>query len=327
MAMSILTAALDLVLPQPCAGCATSGELLCPACSARLTGPARLCLPSPVLSGLPPPWAVAPYSGPVRELIVAHKEHGLSALARPLGAALARAAVTAAGDLGRPVLLVPVPSSRASVRRRGRDPTLAITHEAAREYMRAAARESTGTTRESRKATARESTGAAWECTGTTRESRGAAVRGSPEAATSESTGAAARESTGAAAREKMRTAAREAARKTLFRAIRSACHPTQNARLAGDRGTPVVCVQALQHRRRVADQAGLNASDRAANLAGALQARFDLRGQRVIVVDDVITTGATLAEAARALRAAGAEVPAAAVIAATSRRSPLTHS
>lgn len=341
MAMSILTAALDLVLPQPCAGCATSGELLCPACSARLAGPARLCLPSPVLSGLPPPWAVAPYSGPVRQLIVAHKEHGLSALARPLGVALARAAVTAAGDLGRPVLLVPVPSSRASVRRRGRDPTLAITHEAAREYMRAAARESPGTTRETREAAARESPGAAraspraaaCECTETTRESPGAATWGCTRAATwgctgttRESTGTA-WESRGATAWEKMRTAAREAARKTVLHAIRSACHPTQNARLAGDRGAPVVCVQALQHRRRVADQAGLNASDRAANLAGALQARFDLRGQRVIVVDDVITTGATLAEAARALRAAGAEVPAAAVIAATSRRSSRTHS
>jgi predicted amidophosphoribosyltransferase len=70
-----------------------------------------------------------------------------------------------------------------------------------------------------------------------------------------------------------------------------------------------------------VADQADLTAADRAANLSGALRARFDLRGSRVIVVDDVITTGATLAEAARALRAAGADVRAAAVVAATARR------
>jgi predicted amidophosphoribosyltransferase len=81
-----------------------------------------------------------------------------------------------------------------------------------------------------------------------------------------------------------------------------------------------VSCAQALQHRRRVADQAGLTATARSTNLTGALQARLDLRGVRVIVVDDVVTTGATLTEAARALRDAGAEVPAAAVIATTER-------
>lgn len=80
--------------------------------------------------------------------------------------------------------------------------------------------------------------------------------------------------------------------------------------------------MRALRHRRRVADQAGLTATDRVLNLTGAMQSRLDLRGWRVIVVDDVITTGATLTEAARALREAGAEVPVCAVIAATQRRS-----
>ena len=71
---------------------------------------------------------------------------------------------------------------------------------------------------------------------------------------------------------------------------------------------------------RRVADQSGLDAAGRSANLAGALRASSDLSGVPVVVVDDVVTTGATLVEAARALRDAGALVRGAAVVAATQR-------
>lgn len=85
-----------------------------------------------------------------------------------------------------------------------------------------------------------------------------------------------------------------------------------------------VTVVAALRHVRRVADQAGLDARGRAANLAGALAVRREaqprLEGRPVVLVDDVLTTGATLAEAARALSSAGVSVCAGAVLAATPR-------
>lgn len=71
---------------------------------------------------------------------------------------------------------------------------------------------------------------------------------------------------------------------------------------------------------REPADSAGLDARSRAANLTGAMRAA-DGRGRRAVLVDDVLTTGATLTEAARALTAAGWSVGGAVVLAATARR------
>ncbi|MFH8250780.1 ComF family protein [Microbacterium sp. B2969] len=78
---------------------------------------------------------------------------------------------------------------------------------------------------------------------------------------------------------------------------------------------------------RRTADQRGLDRDARRRNVARSLVATQPPRPVRAVVIDDVVTTGATLAEAARALRAAGVEVVGAAVVAATPRLSVIGKS
>lgn len=206
---------LDLVLPRDCAGCGAAGATLCGRCADRLRRPAFSHRPTPAPAGLPPLSAVAAYDGPVRSVLLAHKERGRVALAVPLGEALA----AAVRPYGPGAVLVPVPSAAAVVRARG--------HDHARRLAAVAAR------------------------------------------------------------RLGQRTAA--------------------------------VLVQS----RPVQDQAGLGAAARARNLHGALVARRRLDGVDVVVVDDLVTTGATVVEAARALTAAGARVRGAAAVAVTLRRTP----
>jgi predicted amidophosphoribosyltransferase len=91
--------------------------------------------------------------------------------------------------------------------------------------------------------------------------------------------------------------------------------------------GSEVEVLPIVRIVRGTADQAGLDARERAANLHGALalpdRLARQVRGRAVVVADDVITTGASIDETARALRAAGADVRCAAVVAATRRRRP----
>ncbi|HVM27016.1 MAG TPA: phosphoribosyltransferase family protein [Mycobacteriales bacterium] len=209
--LELAEALLDLVLPRRCAGCAEPGCGLCPACREVLTAPAL----GRVADGprrLPPLAAAAPYGGAVRGVLLAHKEHGRLALARPLGTALAGAVAALGPSPG--AVLVPVPSSASAVRTRGHDHSRRLASAAARRL------------------------------------------------------------------------------------------------------GLPARPL--LRQSRAVADSAGLGAAERAENLRGALVARRPLHGVTALVVDDVVTTGSTLREAVRALRAAGAVVPGVAVVALT---------
>lgn len=218
----MLAALLDLAVPRRCAGCACPGSLVCPSCRAALAGQPVAHSPWPRPPGLPPLTAVAAYDGPVRALLIAHKERGRLGLTPVLGAAVASAA---AGH--QPQVLVPVPSSAAARRARGFDHTLRL-------------------------------------------------------------------------------------------------------ARAAAANLRDVGVVPLLAVRRAVADSAGLSAAQRSHNLTGAFAADPRLlpllQGRRVVVVDDLVTTGASLVEAARALGAAGIPVAGAAAVAATLRSSPASH-
>jgi predicted amidophosphoribosyltransferase len=92
-------------------------------------------------------------------------------------------------------------------------------------------------------------------------------------------------------------------------------------AEVAPQNGLDVLPALRLPGRGR--DSAGLSAAQRSANLTHRMRAIPVLSDRPVLIVDDIVTTGATLTEASRALQAAGWRVSGAAVIAATKLRRP----
>ena len=138
----------DLVLPRSCAGCGHPGTGWCPDCVAELSASVwdrpRAVLPTPTPPGLPPVVACGPYSGILRRLVVAYKDSGVHPI-RGVLAPLLASSLTALGQSlvapsdrrqrtgrqpgevsGHPILLVPAPSSRSSIRVRGGHPVAAL---------------------------------------------------------------------------------------------------------------------------------------------------------------------------------------------------------
>jgi len=128
----MIDAWLDLVHGGGCVGCARPGRSLCRDCERELPSRGEPVRPTPCPPGLAACFAGGEYDGPLRAMILAHKEHGTFSLATPLGHVLAAAAQVAL-DPGVVTLLVPVPSRPAVVRSRGHDPVRRMARAAARQ--------------------------------------------------------------------------------------------------------------------------------------------------------------------------------------------------
>jgi predicted amidophosphoribosyltransferase len=125
-----LDAVADLLLPRRCAGCGAAATRWCLGCAAHFAEP----LPERVLVDGTRVWSASRYEGVVREAVNAWKDRERPDVTEPFALALARAYVRGAPDADA---LVPVPSSGAARRRRGRAPVDDLARRAARQLSRA----------------------------------------------------------------------------------------------------------------------------------------------------------------------------------------------
>jgi predicted amidophosphoribosyltransferase len=117
----------DLVWPASCASCGVAGRVLCPRCALDVLAQADLRPhePTPPPHGFPPTVTWGGYGGALRRLVVAHKDEDRTDVTDVLAALLGEVVEAVVEELEDPVL-VPMPSSPASRRARGREPLLDI---------------------------------------------------------------------------------------------------------------------------------------------------------------------------------------------------------
>lgn len=115
---------LDVVMPRGCAGCGIADEVLCDRCLAWFSAVDRPV--SSVVSASGAVWCAGWYRGPVRRAVLAWKDHRDEEVGRDLGALIGALASRAAPGMPPQVLVVPLPSSRPSLMRRGRWQTLEL---------------------------------------------------------------------------------------------------------------------------------------------------------------------------------------------------------
>jgi predicted amidophosphoribosyltransferase len=89
----------------------------------------------------------------------------------------------------------------------------------------------------------------------------------------------------------------------------------TRIAHAATKQQAAIGVVQALRLRAMVRDSVGLSGADRQRNIAGRVKIIKPIRGA-VLVVDDIVTTGATASESVRVLHVKGSHVAAVLAIA-----------
>lgn len=80
-----------------------------------------------------------------------------------------------------------------------------------------------------------------------------------------------------------------------------------QSELLCEEIGASLVRTNILRRKRATRPQVGLTPDERRQNLLNAFECRSDVSGKRILLVDDVITTGHTVGECAKTLKVKGA--------------------